>query len=109
MSKENNILKYFNVICKNEKINIIPVYFTKISGGIAKVEYNGNKPLNVQFDVNRILDIENAILHEITHIILIFKKGYGGHNKEFLKLQNSLIDKYFYSDYSKILVWNVTK
>ena len=73
--------------------------------------YN-NKPTSINFDVTKLKDAEYAILHELTHQIKLEKEGdpYLGkkdQSAKFKKLENSLIDKYMYSDYSKIL-WSKT-
>ena len=66
------------------------------------------KPLYISFDVNRMSDPEFAIIHELTHQIKLEteKDAYSGkkdQSAKFKKLENTLIDKFVYSEFSNIL------
>lgn len=102
------IKKYYSAICKAEGIKELPLRFGRVAFGGASTTYDGNKPTAINFDVSKLKDAEYAILHEITHQIKLETEGdpYVGkkdQSAKFKKLENSLIDKYMYSSYSKLL------
>ncbi|MEX1381975.1 hypothetical protein [Lutibacter sp.] len=100
-SKIENIKNYYLEVCKKEKLNPIPIKFCSVSKGGACLQYsNSMKPLNIQIDLNRCVDIEYALLHEISHQILLEKKKDPAlrHNAAFRKIENQMNDKYMYSD-----------
>jgi hypothetical protein len=68
------------------------------------------KPLYISFDVKKMSDPEYAVIHELTHQIKLETEGdaYVGKRDrltKFRKLENKLVDKYMYSQFSKLL-WN---
>ena len=94
------ILTYYTEISKLEGLTLLPVRFCKVGKGGAMVIYNPTTkiPIAISFDLNGLHDPEFAVLHEIAHIILLYKKGYAGHNSDFKKEHYKLMDKYTYSD-----------
>jgi len=105
-----NITAYYQAICKEEGIDPLPLRFGSVKFGGAATSYNTktNKPLYISFDVNKMMDPEIAIIHELTHQIKLETEGnpyLGKKDKSasFKKLENKLIDKYVYSEYSKLL------
>lgn len=105
-----NVIAYYNAIAKAEGVKPIPIKFGSEKWGGASTTYNSitMKPLHITIDLNRVNDVEFAILHELTHQIKLEteKDPYAGKRDQtakFLKLQNKLIDKYMYSNYSNIL------
>ena len=107
---QENIKAYYTALCNSEGIKPLPVKFGRVGKGGAATTYNGKtmKPLYISFDVNRMIDPEFAIIHELTHQIKLETEGdaYVGKRDQLLKfkkLENHLIDKYVYSKYSKLL------
>jgi len=105
------IKNYYSEICKAEGIEEIPLKFGKVAHGGAATTYNPAtmKPLYISFDLSRMVDPEHAVLHEITHQIKLIQEqdpyiGKKDQSAKFRKLENSLIDRYLYSNYSK-LIW----
>lgn len=110
MYDPKRIKAYYEALCKSEGFKPLPVKFGKVKYGGAVTVYNSKtmKPLYISFDVNRLSDPEFAIIHELTHQIKLETEGdayVGKRDKlaKFKKLENRLIDKYFYSEYSKLL------
>lgn len=105
-----NIKAYYEALCKNLKITPLPVKFNNIGKGGAAITFNSKtmKALYISFNVNRMHDVEYAIIHEITHQIKLEteKDAYLGkrdQSAKFKKLENKLIEKYMYSKFSNIL------
>ena len=105
-----SIKAYYEALCKSLKISPLPVKFGNVGKGGAALTYNVKtmKPLYISFDVNRMSDPEFAIIHELTHQIKLEteKDAYSGkkdQSAKFKKLENTLIDKFVYSEFSKIL------
>ena len=105
-----NIKAYYEALCKNEKITPLPVKFNNIGKGGAAITFNSKtmKALYISFNVNRMHDVEYAVIHEITHQIKLEteKDAYLGkrdQSAKFKKLENKLIEKYMYSKFSNIL------
>ena len=105
------IKNYYSEICRAEGIEEIPLRFEKVAHGGAATTYNSvtMKPLYISFDLSRMTDPEHAVLHEITHQVKLVQEkdpytGKKDQSAKFRKLENSLIDKYIYSSYSK-LIW----
>lgn len=103
--KINRIVKYYTTISKLENIQVCPLKFKKVGKLGACVIYNkiNKKPLHIEIDLDKIHDIERAILHEMDHVYLLEKESNPGHNAKFKKKESQLIEKYFYSKYSNKL------
>ena len=109
ISKES-IINYYNEICKAEGYKPLPVKFGSVKYGGANVTFNPTtfKPLYITFDLGRMKDPEYAVLHEFTHQIMLerFKDPFIGkrdQSAKFKKVENRLLEKYLYSDYSNLL------
>jgi hypothetical protein len=105
-----NIKTYYEALCKDLKITPLPVKFNNIGKGGAAITFNSKtmKALYISFNVNRMHDVEYAVIHEITHQIKLEteKDAYLGkrdQSAKFKKLENKLIEKYMYSKFSNIL------
>jgi len=105
-----NIKAYYEALCKNEKVNPLPVKFSNVGQGGAALSYNAKtmKPLYISFNTDRMKDPEYAIIHELTHQIKLEteQNAYLGRKDQsptFKKLENNLIEKYVYSKFSSIL------
>jgi hypothetical protein len=105
-----NIKAYYEALCKNLKITPLPVKFNNIGKGGAAITFNSKtmKALYISFNVNRMHDVEYAVIHEITHQIKLEteKDAYLGkrdQSAKFKKLENKLVEKYMYSKFSNIL------
>jgi hypothetical protein len=105
-----NIKAYYEALCKNEKITPLPVRFGYVGKGGAAITFNSKtmKALYISFNVKTMVDVEYAIIHELTHQIKLEteKDAYLGKRDQsvkFKKLENKLVEKYFYSRFSKIL------
>jgi len=105
-----NIKAYYEALCKNEKVTPLPVRFGGVGKGGAALTFNPKtmKPLYISFDVNRMTDPEQAVIHELTHQIKLEteKDAYIGKRDQtakFKKLENRLFEKYAYSKFSNIL------
>lgn len=104
-----NIQNYYLAICKDLKIEPTKLEFKKVGKGGACILHNKNGLIySIQIDINKCVDIERGILHEVAHKILIRKNNNFSHNKTFKNLEKRLIEKYFYSQFSKLL-YNDTK
>lgn len=111
---KQGILKYYTAVCKAEGYKPLPVNFGRVSHGGAVTTFNPKtfKPLSITFDLNRMLDPEYAVLHELTHQIMLekFKDPFIGKRDQlakFKKVENGLIEKYTYSHYSNLLYENL--
>ena len=107
---EDGIRKYYSEVCKSEGIEEIPIKFGRVAYGGAATTYDtvSMKPLYITFDISKMRDAEYAILHEITHQMKLVKEkdaylGKRDQTSKFKKLENYLIDKYMYSNTSKLL------
>ncbi len=105
-----NIKAYYEALCKNEKVTPLPVRFGYVGKGGAALTFNPKtmKPLYISFNVNRMTDPEQAVIHELTHQIKLEteKDAYIGKRDQtakFKKLENRLFEKYAYSKFSNIL------
>jgi hypothetical protein len=105
-----NIKAYYEALCKNEKVTPLPVRFNNIGKGGAALTYNPKtmKALYISFNVNKMMDPEYAVIHELTHQIKLEteKDAYLGKKDQtakFKKLENKLVEKYMYSKFSNIL------
>jgi len=105
-----NIKAYYEALCKNEKVTPLPVKFGNVGKGGAALTFNPKtmKPLYISFNVNRMTDPEQAVIHELTHQIKLEteKDAYIGKRDQtakFKKLENRLFEKYAYSKFSNIL------
>jgi len=110
-----NIKAYYEALCKNLKITPLPVKFNNIGKGGAAITFNSKtmKALYISFNVNRMTDPEQAVIHELTHQIKLEteKDGYVGKRDQtakFKKLENRLSEKYMYSKFSNLL-WKENK
>lgn len=110
-----NIKAYYEALCKNEKVTPLPVKFGNVGQGGAALTFNPKtmKPLYISFNVNRMTDPEQAVIHELTHQIKLEteKDAYIGKRDQtakFKKLENRLFEKYAYSKFSNIL-WKEVK
>ena len=110
-----NIKAYYEALCKNEKVTPLPVKFGNVGKGGAALTFNPKtmKPLYISFNVNRMTDPEQAVIHELTHQIKLEteKDGYVGKRDQtakFKKLENRLSEKYMYSKFSNLL-WKENK
>jgi len=107
--KKESVVNYYKAICKDLKIKPIQVKFGSVGHAGAATTYDTKSfiPEYITFDLSKVTDIERAILHEITHQILLLKQQNPFHNCNksagFKKVENKLIDKYFYSSQSSIL------
>lgn len=105
------IQAYYSEVCRREGIAEIPLKFRSVAYGGAATTYDTvtMKPLYISFDVSRMTDAEQAVLHEITHQMKLVQEkdpylGKKDQSSKFRKLENSLVDKYMYSDISR-LIW----
>ena len=107
--KKESVVNYYKAICKDLNIKPIAVKFGSIGRAGAATTYDAKTfiPEYITFDLSKVTDIERAILHEITHQILLVKQQNPFHNCHknigFKKLENKLIDRYFYSSQSAVL------
>jgi len=107
--KKESVINYYKEICKDLKIKPIAVKFGSVGRAGAATTYDTKTfiPEYITFDLSKVIDIERAILHEITHQILLLKQQNPFHNCHknigFKKLENKLIDRYFYSSQSAVL------
>jgi len=107
--KKESVVNYYKEICKDLKIKPIAVKFGSVGHAGAATTFDSNTfiPEYITFDLSKVTDIERAILHEITHQILLVKQQNPFHNCHksagFKKVENKLIDKYFYSSQSAVL------
>jgi hypothetical protein len=104
--KPEIISALYKGISEKENIALIPIKFTTVGKGGACVEFDTltKKPLRVCFDLKKCCDLENAIYHELAHIMLLFSDGYPGHGKKFQKVYNNLVDKYMYSKMTTLII-----
>jgi hypothetical protein len=100
---QSNVLSYYNAICKDLKIEPTKIVFTNVARGGACIVHSNGIVKCIQIDLKRCYDIERGVLHEVAHKILIRKNNNFSHNTTFKKLENKLIDKYFYSEISNLL------
>jgi hypothetical protein len=105
-----NIKAYYEALCKSEKVTPLPVKFGNVGQGGAALTFNPKtmKPLYISFNVNRMQDVEYAVIHELTHQIKLETEqdaylGKKDQSAKFKKLENKLIEKYMYSKFSNIL------
>ena len=105
-----NIKAYYEALCKNEKVTPLPVKFGNVGKGGAALTFNPKtmKPLYISFNVNRMMDPEYAVIHELTHQIKLETEqdaylGKKDQSAKFKKLENKLVEKYMYSKFSNIL------
>jgi hypothetical protein len=110
-----NIKAYYEALCKNEKVTPLPVKFGNVGKGGAALTFNPKtmQPLYISFNVNRMTDPEQAVIHELTHQIKLEteKDAYIGkrdQSAKFKKLENRLSEKYMYSKFSNLL-WKEDK
>lgn len=107
--KKESVVNYYKAICKDLNIKPIVVKFGSVGHAGAATTYDAKTfvPEYITFDLSKVTDIERAILHEITHQILLVKQQNPFHNCHksagFKKVENKLIDKYFYSSQSAVL------
>lgn len=107
--KKESVVNYYKEICKDLKIKPIAVKFGSVGHAGAATTFDSNTfiPEYITFDLSKVTDIERAILHEITHQILLVKQQNPFHNCHksagFKKVENKLIDRYFYSSQSAVL------
>ena len=108
--KPQNIVNYYKGVCKAVGISPIPIKFGSVGRLGAATTYHTKtfEPLYITFDLGKVRDIETAILHEITHQILLIKEKNPYNNcakrpAKFAKIENSLIEKFTYSPLSKLL------
>jgi len=107
--KKESVVNYYKAICKDLNIKPIAVKFGSVGHAGAATTYDTKTfiPEYITFDLSKVTDIERAILHEITHQILLLKQQNPFHNCHknigFKKLENKLIDRYFYSSQSAVL------
>lgn len=103
MNKQN-IINFYNALCKDLKIEPVKINFKKVGKGGACIVHNKlGKIFSIDLDLNNCSDIEYALYHEISHQILILKNNNFSHNKTFKNLEARLNEKYMYSKFSKIL------
>jgi hypothetical protein len=105
-----NIKAYYEALCKSEKITPLPVKFGNVGQGGAALTFNPKtmKPLYISFNVNRMQDVEYAVIHELTHQIKLETEqdaylGKKDQSVKFKKLENKLVEKYMYSKFSNLL------
>lgn len=104
MNKEN-IKAYYEAICKDLKIQPVPVKFCNVAKGGACIQHDTKgKIFNIQIDLKRCSDIEYAVLHETAHQVLILKNNNFTHNSTFKKLEANLMDKYMYTKFTNVLL-----
>lgn len=106
----SNIKAYYEALAKSEGVTPLPVKFNNVGKGGAALTFNPKtmKPLYISFNVNRMSDPEQAVIHELTHQIKLEteKDAYIGKRDQtakFKKLENKLVDKYMYSKFSNLL------
>ena len=102
--------KYYHALCKNEGMEPLPIKFCRVAKGGACLVYNPKtmQPISIQIDLKRVHDVEYAIIHELTHQIKILseKDPYLGKRDQltnFKKVENRLVEKYVYSNFSELL------
>jgi hypothetical protein len=105
-----NIKAYYEALCKSEKVTPLPVKFGNVGQGGAALTFNPKtmKPLYISFNVNRMQDVEYAVIHELTHQIKLETEqdaylGKKDQSVKFKKLENKLVEKYMYSKFSNLL------
>jgi hypothetical protein len=88
----------------------LPLKFGYVGKGGAAITFNSKtmKALYISFNVKTMVDVEYAIIHELTHQIKLEteKDAYLGkrdQSAKFKKLENKLVEKYFYSKFSNML------
>ena len=107
--KKESVVNYYKAICKDLNIKPIAIKFGSVGRAGAATTFDTKTfiPEYITFDLSKVTDIERAILHEITHQILLVKQQNPFHNCHknigFKKLENKLIDRYFYSSQSAVL------
>ena len=96
-----NIKAYYEALCKNEKVTPLPVRFNNIGKGGAALTYNPKtmKALYISFNVNRMMDPEYAVIHELTHQIKLETEqdaylGKKDQSAKFKKLENKLLEDF---------------
>ena len=108
-ASKDGIVNYYKAVCKKLKLTPLQVKFGSVGKAGASTTFDTKtfKPEYVSFDLSKLQDVERAVLHEIAHHILLLKQGNPYHNcnksAAFKKVENSLIDKFFYSDESRLL------
>ena len=108
-SSKEGIVNYYKAVCKKLNLSPLPVKFGSVgkAGAATTFDTKTLKPEYVSFDLGKLQDVERAVLHEIAHHILLLKQGNPYHNcnksAAFKKVENSLIDKFFYSPESRLL------
>jgi hypothetical protein len=108
-ANKDGIVNYYKAVCKKLKLTPLQVKFGSVGKAGASTTFDTKtfKPEYVSFDLSKLQDVERAVLHEIAHHILLLKQGNPYHNcnksAAFKKVENSLIDKFFYSDESRLL------
>lgn len=108
--KPQNVVNYYKGVCKAVGISPIPIKFGSVGRLGAATTYHTKtfEPLYITFDLGKVRDIETAVLHEITHQILLTKEKNPYNNcakrpAKFAKIENNLIEKFTYSPLSKLL------
>jgi hypothetical protein len=107
--KKESVVNYYKAICKDLNIKPITIKFGSVGRAGAATTFDTKTfiPEYITFDLSKVTDIERAILHEITHQILLVKQQNPFHNCNksvgFKKVENKLIDRYFYSSQSAVL------
>ena len=107
--KKESVVNYYKAICKDLNIKPITIKFGSVGHAGAATTYDTKTfvPEYITFDLSKVTDVERAILHEITHQILLVKQQNAYHNCNksvaFKKVENKLIDRYFYSAQSAVL------
>jgi hypothetical protein len=107
--KKESVVNYYKAICKDLNIKPITIKFGSVGHAGAATTYDTKTfiPEYITFDLSKVTDVERAILHEISHQILLVKQQNPYHNCNksagFKKVENKLIDRYFYSAQSAVL------
>ena len=107
MSNDQKILKLLYLqICKDEKIEPIPLLFRTVGKGGACCSFIGNKPISISIDLRRIAcGSAYTLCHEVAHQIEISRKNNATHNKSWKNTFEKLRLKYENSPLSRRLIW----
>ena len=102
--EKGNIILFYNLICKDLKIDPVPIKFTNVSKGGASISHNGKGLIySINIDLKRCHDVEYGLYHEIAHQVCILKNNNFSHNSTFKKINVQLNEKYMYSKCSEML------
>jgi len=104
---KHQVTAYYKALCEDLGLTPLPVKFERVGKGGACVTFNvkTKKALSMSLDMNRLLDPEYAVIHEVAHQYLLEKSGDPAlrHNAKFRKIECKFMEKYMYSKFSNLL------